>query len=72
MSSDKYMRLPPGNGNAGLPAAGSATEIKDSLDFKTIICHNLRQGGRVLSHYFAETFILLVFDMYEGKDGKKK
>ena len=58
-------------GNVGIPAAASTTKIKDGLDFETIIGHDLRQRGRVFSHYFAEHFMLLVFDMDEGKDGKK-
>jgi len=56
--------------NVGLPAAASTTEIKDSLDFKTIIRHNFRQRGRVLSHNFAEHFMLFFFDMDEGKNEK--
>lgn len=57
--------------SVGSPAATSTTEIKDGLDFETIVRHYFRKRGWILSHYSTEEFMLFVFDMDEGKDGKK-
>lgn len=58
-------------GDVGLPVAASTTEIKDSLDFETIVRHYLGNRGRISSHHFAKDFILFVSDMGEGRNRRE-